>query len=181
MAVTDPALDPEAEAPARRAPAGGGLARALIAVAAVFLALGLYLPVMETRQLWVFKDAYSLVDTVRALYAEDERALAALVALFSIVTPVLKLSGLSILTTRRRGDARGPLAAIVAVIGRWSLADVLVVAILIVVWSSAGALGAASQPGLWFFGGSAILLLIAAELVLRDLEQLAGDTKLAAK
>ena len=39
-----------------------------------------------------------------------------------------------------------------------------------VFWANTtGALGAASLPGLWFFGASAILLLAAAELALRDL------------
>lgn len=167
MAVTDPLPAPDAEHTAR--PAGGGLARALCVIAALFLALGLWLPIMETRQLWVFKTEYSLFDTVQALWQEGEPALAGLVFVFSFITPAAKLLALCVLLTRRTGAQRGPLSAFVAFIGRWSLADVLVVAVLIVIWSNAGALGAASLPGLWFFGASAVLLLIAAELALHDL------------
>ncbi|MEQ8405285.1 MAG: paraquat-inducible protein A [Oceanicaulis sp.] len=167
MAVTDPL--PASDAPASAKPAGGGLARAITIIAALFLGLGLWLPIMETRQLWVFKTEYSLFDTVQALWRENEPALAGLVFLFSFVTPTTKLAALAVLLSRRAGAPRGPLSAFVAVVGRWSFADVLVVAVLIVIWSSAGALGAASLPGLWFFAGSAVLLLLAAELALRDL------------
>ncbi|MGJ3232355.1 MAG: paraquat-inducible protein A [Oceanicaulis sp.] len=168
MALTDPLalVSPEESRPG---PAGGALARALLVVCAIFLALGLWLPVMETRQLWVFKTEYSLLQTVQALYDEGELGLAALVFLFSIVTPLLKCAGLTALHLRRRGSGVTGFARIVAAIGRWSLTDVLVVAILIVVWSSAGALGAASLPGLWFFAASALGLMATAELIVRDL------------
>jgi paraquat-inducible protein A len=167
MAVTDPL--PASDAPGSIKPAGGGLARAITVIAALFLALGLWLPIMETRQLWVFKTEYSLFDTVQALWQENEPALAGLVFLFSFVTPTLKLGALSVLLARRAGGERGALGGFVALVGRWSFADVLVVAVLIVIWSNAGALGAASLPGLWFFAASAIMLLLAAELALRDL------------
>ena len=170
MAVTDP-LPSAIDEPVRTGPAGGGLARALLIVCVLFLGLGLWLPVMETRQLWVFKTEYSLLQTVQALYEEGELGLAALVFAFSIVTPLLKCCGLIALHLRRRGSGEDGFARTVAWIGRWSLTDVLVVAILIVVWSSAGALGAASLPGLWFFAASAVGLMVCAELIVRDLRK----------
>jgi paraquat-inducible protein A len=173
MAVTDPApSDSHASVPlaaVSNSSAGGGLARAILIVSVLFLALGLWLPVMETRQLWLFKTEYSLLQTVRALFEEGELGLAALVFAFSIITPLLKSIGLAVLHLRGRASGVTGLARFVEAIGRWSLTDVLVVAILIVVWSSAGALGAASLPGLWFFAGSAIGLMIAGGLIVRDL------------
>jgi paraquat-inducible protein A len=168
MAATDPA-SPHANIAERNGSAGGGLARAILIVSVLFLGLGLWLPVMETRQLWVFKSEYSLLQTVQALFENGELGLAALIFIFSIVTPLLKATGLVALHLRKRGSGVTGLARFVEAIGRWSLTDVLVVAILIVVWSSAGALGAASLPGLWFFAGSAIGLMIAGGLIVRDL------------
>ena len=55
MVDADPVLASSARIASR--PAGGSLARALIVLAALCLPLGLWLPVMETRQLWVFRDA----------------------------------------------------------------------------------------------------------------------------
>jgi paraquat-inducible protein A len=169
MAITDPASSHTNTAPARSGSAGGALARAILIVSVLFLGLGLWLPVMETRQLWLFKTEYSLLQTVQALFEEGELGLAALIFFFSIVTPLLKATGLVALHFRTRGSGITGLARFVEAIGRWSLTDVLVVAILIVVWSSAGALGAASLPGLWFFAGSAIGLMIAGGLIVGDL------------
>lgn len=170
MALTDPLpVSETAEDAARPGPAGGALARALLLLSVLALILGLWLPVMETRQLWVFKTEYSLLQTVQALYDAGELGLAALVFTFSIVTPIMKALALVVLHARRKGSGETGFARLVGLLGRWSLTDVLVVAVLIVVWSSAGALGAASLPGLWFFAAGAIGLMIAAELIVRDL------------
>ncbi|XBQ15784.1 MAG: paraquat-inducible protein A [Oceanicaulis sp.] len=168
MALTDP-LPASAESGARPGPAGGALARVLLILSVPFLALGLWLPVMETRQLWVFRTEYSLLQSVQALYEEGELGLAALVFIFSIVTPLLKCVGLTALHLRPSGSGVTGFAKFMDWVGRWSLTDVLVVAILIVVWSSAGALNAASLPGLWFFAASAAGLMIAAGLIVSDL------------
>lgn len=160
---------PPSPSPARTRPAGGALARALLILAVLFLPLGLSLPVLETTQFWVFKSTYSLIDTVRALIEEDEPVLAGLITLFSFVTPALKAAAATVLHVRRAGSAAGPLARWVERLGKWSLTDVLVVALLIVLASQTG-LELASNPGLWFFAASGILLMIASELIVRDLE-----------
>ncbi len=46
--------------------------------------------------------------------------------------------------------------------------DVLLVAILVFAAKTSGLASAASQPGIWFYAGSAALAAIAAELVKRD-------------
>ena len=154
----------------RRRPAGGGLARGVLILAIAFLPLGLVLPVLETTRLWVFKDSYSLIDTVRALVEEGEVVLALLIGLFSLVTPVVKALAVTILHQRRAGAPAGSLALWVDRLGKWSLADVLVIAILIVLASGTG-LQLAPEPGLWFFAAGAVLLMIASDLVVRDLQR----------
>jgi paraquat-inducible protein A len=136
----------------------------------VFLPLGLTLPVLETTRLWVFRSSYSLIDTVRALVEEGEWALGLLIALFSVVTPVIKLVAVTVLHLRRAGSPAGPLARWVERLGKWSLTDVLVVALLIVLASGTG-LELAAEPGLWFFTASAMLLMLSADLVIRDLQR----------
>lgn len=154
----------KAERPAR---AGGALTRVCLILAAVCLPLGLTLPVLETTRLWVLKDSYSLIDTVRALFEAGETALALLIALFSLVTPVLKLGVVSLLHLQAPSPGSG-WALWAERLGKWSLTDVLVVAVLIVVWSSAG-LSLAVQPGLWFFAASSVMLMVASGLAVRDL------------
>jgi paraquat-inducible protein A len=151
----------------RSGPAGGALARVCLILAAVCLPLGLTLPVLETTRLWVFKDSYSLVDTVGALFEAGETALALIIALFSMVTPVVKLGVVSLLHIQAPSP-KNDLALWAERLGKWSLTDVLVIAILIVVWSGTGP-QLAVQPGLWFFAASAMLLLLASGLISRDL------------
>jgi len=142
----------------------------ILILALAFLPLGLILPVLETTRLWVFKSSYSLIDTVRALIEEGEVALGVLIAVFSLVTPALKAVAVCALHLRPAGSGAGALARWVDRLGKWSLTDVLVVALLIVLASGTG-LDLAAEPGLWFFAASAVLLMIASDLVIRDLRQ----------
>jgi paraquat-inducible protein A len=151
-------------------PAGGALARAILVIALAFLPLGLLLPVLETTRLWVFKTSYSLIDTVHALVEEGELALGLFIALFSIVTPSVKAVAVIALHRRPAGSGAGALARWVERLGKWSLTDVLVIALLIVLASGTG-LRLAAEPGLWFFAASAVLLMVASDLVVRDLER----------
>ncbi len=161
----EPVLDSD-----RRRPAGGALARALLVLAATFLPLGLFLPVLESTRLWVFETHYSLIDTVRALIDGGELALGLLIAVFSLATPALKAVAVTVLHLRPAGSRAGPLAPWVDRLGKWSFADVLVVALLIVLASGDG-LALTSEPGLWFFAASAAFLMLASELVVRDLDR----------
>ncbi len=148
-------------------PAGGAFVRVLLILAAVCLPLGLTLPVLETTRLWVFKDSYSLIDTVRALFDSGEIVLAGLIAVFSLVTPVLKLCTVTLLHAARPLEAGADLLRWAERIGKWSLADVLVIAILIVAGSGAG-IQLVVQPGLWFFAASTGLLMAASGLIAAD-------------
>lgn len=168
--MTDTPARPETLQSRRIArPAGGGIARALLVLALAALPLGLLLPVLETTRFWVFKSSYSLVDTVLALIEDGEVALGVLIAVFSLITPLLKALAVIILHARRAGAGAGPLARWVERLGKWSLTDVLVIALLIVLASGTG-LEIAAKPGLWFFTASAVLLMVASDLVVRDLK-----------
>ena len=151
-------------------PAGGAWARVALILALTFLPLGLLLPVLETTRLWVFKTSYSLIDTVLALIEEDEIVLGLLIAMFSLLTPAVKAIAVIALHMRPAGSPAGMLALWVERLGKWSLTDVLVIALLIVLASGTG-MDLAAEPGLWFFVASAVLLMIASDLVVRELQR----------
>jgi paraquat-inducible protein A len=152
----------------RRRPAGGSTARVCLVLSLTFLPLGLTLPVLETTRLWVFKSSYSLIDTVWALIEAGELALGFLIAAFSLLTPAIKAFAITALHMRPAGSDAGRFVNWIDRIGKWSLTDVLVVAMLIVLASGTG-LELTAQPGLWFFAASAVLLMTASHLVVRDL------------
>lgn len=145
------------------------MARALLTLGVVCFPLGITLPVMETTRFWVFRDSYSLFGAVSKLLEAGEWRLGLLVALFSMGAPLAKAMLVAALHARPAGADGGWLARWVERLGKWSLTDVLVVALLIVIWSGGAMVTVASQPGLWFFALSAICLMLASGLIVRDL------------
>lgn len=135
----------------------------LVGAALVLLAAGIGLPLLHVDRLWVFTDSVSLWQAIVVLYAEGEVVLAVLLTLFSIVFPAAKLLGL--LWLWRRPSPR--LLAVVEGLGRWSMMDVLVVALLIVSLKGSGLVNAASAPGVYCFAAAVALSMIGGRLVPR--------------
>lgn len=131
--------------------------------ASAALALGLTLPFVTFERLWLFSDSPSLLRIVRDLAGGGELALALLVVLVSIVFPVAKLLLAHVVAL---GGATPP--RWLAFLSRWSMTDVLLVALVILAAKTSGLAEAASQPGVWFYAGSAIAAYAATALPRAD-------------
>ena len=126
------------------------------------LALGVTLPIVRFERLVFFEDTPSLVEIVATLWAEGSMALALAVALFSIVFPLVKLGTIH---AAAFGTARVPRWA--GALSKWSMMDVVLVALVILAAKTSGLADAAAQVGLWFYAGSAVMGAAAAALVKR--------------
>ena len=116
--------------------------------------LGITLPLIHVERLWVFKDEPSLVQMIASLWSGGDIAIAAIVALFSVVAPAAKL----MLLHMAAHDAEGPgLPAWFRAIANWSMLDVVLVALVIFAAKTSGLATAVTKPGLWFFASSAAL------------------------
>lgn len=124
------------------------------------LALGIVLPLMRFETLYLFNREPSLVEIVASLYEGGDLALAAIVFLVSIAFPLVKML---VVMARPLGLAphEGRAARLLPHLARWSLMDVLLVAVVIVAAKTGGIATALSQPGLWFYALSALLAVIA--------------------
>jgi paraquat-inducible protein A len=131
----------------------------LFAIAGLFLILGLSLPIIRFERLYVFSEAPSLVQLVAGLWEEGDLALAILVATFSIAFPVLKLFALG-MDMLGGGEGGSRLRRVMPHLSKWSMMDVMLVAIVIFAAKSSGLAQAVTQPGLWFYAGSAALAAI---------------------
>ena len=97
------------------------------------LLTGLSLPLMHAQQMIFWKSSYSVWTGVVALWHANELLLAAVLFFFSIVFPVAKLSALAVIWWVRLADGqREVLLHWLEMLGKWSMLDVFVVAILIV-------------------------------------------------
>lgn len=149
---------------------GGATARGFLVIALITLPLGLVLPMMETTRLLVFKDAYSLLDAVATLYRSGEAVLASVILIFSIVTPGVKALALWLMHVFPPSRSLGALRAIER-LGKWSMMDVLIAALVVVLFSGQGSVAAASLPGLYLFTVAALALMIASGRMSADFER----------
>ncbi len=122
------------------------------------LALGLTLPLVRFEKLYFFSETPSLLAIVLSLWTDGNRLLAGLVAAFSIVFPVVKLLAVSAEAVGAGGAARAPglMYRMVPLLSKWSMMDVLLVALVIVAAKTSGIASAFTQPGLWFYAASTV-------------------------
>jgi len=96
------------------------------------------------------------------LFREGEVWLSAILFIFSIIFPALKLIYLlALFAMPGSSDSKraGNLARL-AWLGKWSMLDVLVLALVIFYVKSSGVADAVALPGIYFFAASVILTMI---------------------
>lgn len=125
----------------------------ILLAGAGLLVPGLLLPVISVERFWVFETEKSVVGAVRVLLAGDNVPLGIVILLFSIVLPVSKLA-LSLwiwfAPTRDRRLA-GRLMAWNIGLGRWSMLDVFLVALVVAVLSLDAIARITAGSGAYFF------------------------------
>jgi paraquat-inducible protein A len=131
----------------------------LLVLSAVFLALGLVLPLVRFEKLVFFNETPSLLGIVSSLWGDGDWMLATVVALFSVVFPFAKLVGIAFEATALVDGkpANGMVSRLLPFLGKWSMMDVMLVALVIFAAKTSGIAEAFTQPGLWFYAGSAVL------------------------
>ncbi len=141
----------------------------LLLAIAVLLAFGLTLPVIRVDRFVFFSREASLVGIVWSLFDGREFLLGGIVGLFSVVFPVAKL-GLLLFLWRAdgAGSLSGTLLRHLEVLGRWSMLDVLVVALVVFAIKSTGLAAAASEPGLYCFTAAGLLSMLATQAIERQ-------------
>jgi paraquat-inducible protein A len=143
----------------------------LLAAALLLFGTGIFFPFFHVTKLWVFDDAVSVVGGILTLFREGEYFLFIVLTLFTLVFPVVKLGLLTVIWLEREHDLarmrrlhRG-----VESLGKWSMLDVLVVAILIVAMKSAGVANIHVGLGLYLFTFSVVAAQFASAWIARAL------------
>ena len=109
------------------------LAPATLLAAAACLVIGLSLPIMTVRWLVVFDHKISILSGIRALLDNGEILLALILFGFSVAFPLIKIALLLALwlTLRRGSRPSARFLLLLEAIGRWSMLDVFVLALVI--------------------------------------------------
>ncbi|MEX2743181.1 paraquat-inducible protein A [Rhizobium mongolense] len=135
-----------------------GIRPVLLAAAPFFLALGLVLPLIRFEKLYFFDETPSLVEIVALLWSGGDIPLALIVGIVSIVLPILKIIGIAAEATAAGGGTGGWFYRhAVPYLSKWSMMDVLLVAIVVAAAKTTGLADAFTQPGLWCYAASTII------------------------
>ena len=133
-----------------------------ILLASVSLALGISLPILKLSKFGIWTTEHSLLSTVTVLIQEGQMFLGLIVLVFSILLPVLKLLYLLLVSTLPPAEIARQSRRLRALewLGKWSMHDVLVLALTIFFVKSQGVYDAASLYGVYFFTAAVALMIL---------------------
>lgn len=138
----------------------------LLIASMTLLGFGLFLPTMRTEKLVFWEDTYSILNGVVALWQEKHYLLSAVLFFFSMVFPVAKLIALGVIWFAPTGkNTRVTILKWLLVLGKWSMLDVFVVAVLIVITQLKGAIDAEARIGIYLFAAAIVGSMIVAHLI----------------
>jgi paraquat-inducible protein A len=129
----------------------------------VFFALGIILPAIRFTTVYVWKNEHSIGSILLALWQNDEIFLCMVIGAFSIVFPFFKLLYLLTLVTSPDMDHEFRVKSVAAMewLGRYSMTDVMVLALIVFYVNSSGYTAAQPEPGIYFFMASALMTMFA--------------------
>ena len=136
----------------------------LIVAATVLLLIGLHLPVLTVRKLWE-KNTFSVISGIINLWEGKYYLLAFIIFFFSVIFPIAKLGLLFVAwSVRLKNSQRKRLLHGLGFLGKWSMLDVFVTAILIVTIKLGALASAKAEAGIYYFGTSILLAMIVTNL-----------------
>jgi paraquat-inducible protein A len=139
---------------------GDALVLALLYLAAAAAtATGLVLPALHVEQFWFFTRDISILSGIRDLIKGGQPVLGGLILFLSVIVPLTKaVMGLLIsLFVRTSGPVLSAMLGIFSLLGKWSLADVFILAIGVIVLDGQLLTAANLGPGIYAFGFGALL------------------------
>lgn len=146
---------------------------------ALLIALGLlvvawFLPTMTVERVpWIWRTKFNILRVIDGLWYDREYGICAIIVLFSMVFPVAKL--LAGLWVWARVDALNPRAhravGLVGALGKWSMVDVFVVALLVAAIHVSIISHVAIHSGIYVFSASVIASIGLLHILERALAQ----------
>ncbi len=151
--------------------------RHLFGVSGVFLLVGLLAPILTIvageeivllGRVVLQYESKGIITTIHKLYLVKSFFLASLLLLFSVLLPVIKILLSLVALELRHSRTRRTSVLLVKAIGRWSMTDVFVVAVLLAFLTAdtAQLTDATLGPGLYFFAGYGLLSIAAGQLMI---------------
>jgi paraquat-inducible protein A len=141
---------------------------AMILLSIGLLLMGLSQPLMRVEKAVFWKNEYSVLQGVNSLWHQNQYSLAIILFFFSIVFPIVKLATLAFIWVVPLPDQKRQAALHwLGLLGKWSMLDVFVVAILIVLVKLGPLAKIEPQRGVYWFAAAILSSMITSMYVER--------------
>lgn len=142
--------------------AGWTIVLALLAALALFVT-GIFLPFTAVTKLWLFENQISVYQGLIVLWKGSELFLFLILFVFTVCFPLVKINALLALWLYPglSVDQAGAFFKFVSSMGKWSMLDVFVVAILVLTVKSGGLASIQVKGGFFLFFLSVMLTQLA--------------------
>ena len=139
----------------------------LIFVSFGLFILGIFSPLMTVKKWFIFENTFSLLSGLMQFFYAGQYLLFAILGVFSLFVPVTKMILVAVVTnTSSWAEAeRFKIIHWLSLAGKWSMIDVFIVAILVVVGKLRGIAEVEIHHGLYAFALSVILIHITVCLI----------------
>jgi len=153
----------------------------LLGVGVICLIVGLLAPVLSLKaytdlpllgQVVLKYESKSIITTIGSLAQGNNYFVALLIAVFSVVTPFVKILVAIAVVQRRWPDWHARGIEFIKAIGKWSMADVFVVAVLVAYFAASGDEFSEARVGLglYYFAAYCLLSQYATHTLMRAFE-----------
>ncbi len=142
-------------------PKQGILINLLLLASLTCLIIGITAPLLTLEKMYFFNNTVSLVSTVQELFHQKEWFLFLVITLFSLCIPIIKITGLVLILNvgYAKGSFFDKALHIIEIIGKWSMLDVFVVALLLVSVKLGALAKVDVHYGLYAFATSVLLTM----------------------
>ncbi len=150
------------------------LLRWLWLIATLAFLFGIALPIMTIEKFWLLQNRFSILSAVWQLWVEGRYGLLLLIGCFSLLLPLLKLAviGQALLQLPAADVRSSKLLHWIHAVGRWSMLDVFVVAVMVVSVKLSAVAAVQMHAGLYAFALSILLTMLLTGRLLRLQTQL---------
>lgn len=148
------------------------LVNLLLMVTTVVFAVGIWAPILTLKKLIFMKSTFSVLSGIDQLFAERQYGLFLLITAFTLLLPITKMAVLfASVNGKLAGASRKRYIHWLALLGKWSMLDVFVVAVLIASVKLGSIASIEIHYGLYVFAASVLLMMAATHMIHRWIEK----------
>lgn len=143
----------------------------LLISAVVVFAIGIWAPLLTLKKLIFMKSTFSVLSGISQLLEERQYGLFILIAGFTLLLPAIKMIVMfAALNGRYRLDSQRRYLDWLSLLGKWSMLDVFVVAVLIASVKLGSIAKIEIHYGLYVFAASVLMMMLSTHLIHRRMK-----------